>query len=131
VSFNIFTKVITNRLAGVTQRVIQPTQSTFLPSKNIMEGVIILHETVHALHRKKKSGIILKLDFEKGYDKVKWPYVKQILEMKGFLSQWCNWIDTIIQGGYVGIKINDQVRLNFQTKKGCVKGVLYHHCYLT
>jgi hypothetical protein len=84
VSFNIFTKVITNRLAGVTQRVIQPTQSTFLPSKNIMEGVIILHETVHALHRKKKSGIILKLDFEKGYDKVKWPYVKQILEMKGF-----------------------------------------------
>jgi hypothetical protein len=96
-----------------------------------MEGVIILHETVHALHRKKKSGIILKLDFEKGYDKVKWPYVKQILEMKGFLSQWCNWIDTIIQGGYVGIKINDQVRLNFQTKKGCVKGVRYHHCYLT
>jgi hypothetical protein len=38
--------------------------------------------------------------------------------MKGFLFQWCSWIDTVIQGGHVGIKINDQVGQNFQTKKG-------------
>jgi hypothetical protein len=90
----------------------------FLPGRNIMEAVIILHETIHELHRKKKSGVILKLDFKKAYDKVKWPFVKQVLEMKGFLSQWCKWIDTIIQGWHVGIKINNQVGLNFQTKKG-------------
>jgi hypothetical protein len=116
VSLKIFTKVITNRLA-VAQRVIQPTQSAFLPGRKIMEGVIILHEIVHELHRKKKSGVILKLDFEKAHDKVKWPFIKQVLEMKGFSSQWCNWIDTIIQGGYVGIKINDQVGPNFELKK--------------
>jgi hypothetical protein len=56
----------------VAQRVIQPTQSAFLPRRNIMEGVVILHE----LHRKKESGGILKIDFEKAYDKVKWPFVK-------------------------------------------------------
>jgi hypothetical protein len=83
-----------------------------------MEGVIILHETIHELHRKKESGVILKIDFEKANEKVKWPFVKQVLEMKGSLPQWCNWIDTIIQGGHVGIKINDQVSSNFQTKKG-------------
>jgi hypothetical protein len=76
VSFMIFMKVITNRLAGVAQRVIQPNQLTFLPGRNIMEGVIILHENIHELRRKKKSGVILKLDFEKAYDKVKWPFVK-------------------------------------------------------
>jgi retron-type reverse transcriptase len=38
--------------------------------------------------------------------------------MMRFSSQWCNWIDTIIQGGHVRIKINDQVGPNFQTKKG-------------
>jgi hypothetical protein len=43
VSFKIFTKVLTNRLVGVVQKVIQPTQSAFLPGRNIMEGVIILH----------------------------------------------------------------------------------------
>jgi hypothetical protein len=48
--------------------------------------------------------------------------VKHVLEMKGFSSQWCNWIDTIIQWRHVGIKINDQVGPKFQTKKGLRQG---------
>jgi hypothetical protein len=71
VSFKIFTKVLTYRLAGVVQRVIQLMQSVFLPGRNIIEGVIILHETIHELHRRKESRVILKIDFEKAYDKVK------------------------------------------------------------
>jgi hypothetical protein len=90
ISFRIFMKVLTNRLAGVAQRVIQPTQSAFVPRRNIMEGVIVLHETMHELHTKKKSGVILKIDFENAYDKIKWPFVKHVLEMKGFLTKWCN-----------------------------------------
>jgi hypothetical protein len=118
ISFKIFTKVLTNRLAGLAHRVIQPTQSAFLLGRNIMEGVIVLHETMNGLHTKKKSGVILKIDFEKSYDKIKWPFVKQGLEMTGVLTRWCNWIDTIIQGEHVGIKINHQVGPIFQTKKG-------------
>jgi hypothetical protein len=30
-----------------------------------MEGVVMLHETIHEIHQKKMSGVILKLDFEK------------------------------------------------------------------
>jgi hypothetical protein len=71
VSFKIFTKVITNRLVVAAQKVIQPTKSAFILGRNIMEGVIILHETIHKLHRKKESGVILKIDFEKAYEKVK------------------------------------------------------------
>jgi hypothetical protein len=37
----------------VAHKVIQPTQSAFLPGRNIMEGVIILYETIHEMHRKK------------------------------------------------------------------------------
>jgi hypothetical protein len=36
-----------------------------------MEGVIILHETIHELHRKNMNGLILKIDVEKAYDKIK------------------------------------------------------------
>jgi hypothetical protein len=48
--------------------------------------------------------------------------VRKVLEMKGFSRQWCQWIDSIIQGGHVGIKINDQMGQNFQTKKGLQQG---------
>lgn len=30
-----------------------------------MEGVVILHETIHEMHRKKKNGVVIKLDLKK------------------------------------------------------------------
>lgn len=40
---------------------------------------------MHELHRKNKSGVIFKINFEKAYDKIKWPSVQQTLRMKGLL----------------------------------------------
>ena len=71
VSFKIFTKVATNRLNKVAQTVVSPMQTAFLSSRNIMEEVVILHETIHELHTKKRNGVIFKINFEKAYDKVK------------------------------------------------------------
>ncbi len=86
VSFKIFTKVMTNRIALVAQKVIRPSQTAFLPGRNIMEGVVILHETIHEMHRKKRSGVILKLDFEKAYDKVDWTFFTTNLEDERILA---------------------------------------------
>jgi hypothetical protein len=44
-----------------------------------MEGVVMLHETIHELNRKKMNGVILKLDFEKAYDKVNCDFLQQTL----------------------------------------------------
>ena len=71
VSFKIFTKVATIRLNSVADHVVRPSQTAFMQGRNILDGVAILHETVHELHRKKLNGVILKIDFEKAYDKVK------------------------------------------------------------
>jgi hypothetical protein len=69
-SFKIFTKVDVNRMTGIATRLINPSQTTFIPRRNIMEGVVMLHEIIHEIHRKKMSGVILKQDFKKVYDKV-------------------------------------------------------------
>ena len=87
-----------------------------------MEGVVVLHETIHELHKKKLDGIIFKIDFEKAYDKVKWPFLQQTLRMKGFSPSWCAWIENFVAGGSVGIKINDSIGPYFQTKKGLRQG---------
>jgi hypothetical protein len=54
-----------------------------------MEGIIVLHESIHEMHREKQSGVIFKIDFEKAYDKVKWSFVRKVLKIKGFSNQWC------------------------------------------
>jgi hypothetical protein len=46
-----------------------------------------------------------KFDFEKAYNKVKWSFVQQTLRVKGFSNTWCEWIDSILTGGHVGIRV--------------------------
>lgn len=71
VSFKIFTKVGTNRLTQIAHSVIEPTQTAFMHGRHILEGVVVLHETLHEIHLKKLDGVVFKVDFEKAYDKVK------------------------------------------------------------
>jgi hypothetical protein len=84
VSFKIFTKVAVNRMTGIATKLINPSHTAFIPGGDIMDGVIMLHETIHEIHKKKMSGIIVKLDFEKAYDKVNWNFLQQTLRVKGF-----------------------------------------------
>jgi hypothetical protein len=53
---------------------------------------------------------MLKLDFEKAYNKINWTFVQQTLRMKDLSSTWCKWVASFMEGGHVGIKVNDQVR---------------------
>jgi hypothetical protein len=73
--------------------VVSPSQTAFMSGKNIIEEVVILHETIHELHIRKQDGVIFKIDFEKTYDKVKWSFLQQTLRMKGFSIKWCRWIE--------------------------------------
>jgi hypothetical protein len=99
VSFKIFTKEMVNRMTRIALKLISPSQMAFMSDRNIMEGVVMLHETIHEIHQ--KSGVILKLDFKKAYDKVNWEFLHQTLRIKGFLDKWCHWISQIISKGSV------------------------------
>jgi hypothetical protein len=36
------------------------------------------------IHRKKMDGVLLKIDFEKAYDNVKWSFLQQAMRIRGF-----------------------------------------------
>jgi hypothetical protein len=101
VSFKIFTKVLANRLMSVACSFTMPSQSAFLPGRYILDGVVVLHETIHELKRRKQNGVILKLDFEKAYDKVNWEFLSQVLRMRGFPTVWCQWMEKVVSKGSV------------------------------
>jgi hypothetical protein len=69
-----FTNVLTLRLDPIAGRVIHIAQSAFLGRRNIMSNILALHE-MHETKRRKKMGLVLKLDFEKAYDKVNWKFL--------------------------------------------------------
>ena len=118
VSFKVFKEAGTNRDTDVAQKVVTPTQSAFIPGRNILEGVVVLHETIHELHRKKTDGVLFKINFEKACDKVKWSFLQQALRMKDFPPLWCEWVARFMQGGSVSIHFNVAIGHYFQTLKG-------------
>lgn len=76
----------------------------------------------HEVCNKKKSGVLLKVDFEKAYDKVKWPFLYQMMQAKGFGDVWCDWMMRIVRGGRVAVKLNDKICTYFPTYKGIRQG---------
>jgi hypothetical protein len=113
VSFKVFTKVGTNIIIGIVYTVIKPAQSTFMPEQYILEGVVVLHDTICELQRKKMDGVLFKIDSEKGYNKVQWTFLQQTMSMKGFSPKWCELVDSYVRRGSVRIKVNDHISSYF------------------
>ena len=77
VFYKIISKVITQRLHGVIHSVISESQAGFIPGRKIRDNIILAHELVKAYTRKNVSPIsMLKIDLQKAYDSVEWPYLE-------------------------------------------------------
>jgi hypothetical protein len=108
VFYKLFTKILAIRLMEVAGDVIRENQTTFIRGRNILEGVLVLHEVVHEMQSKKLSGIILKSDFEKAYDRVHWVFLKEVMILKGFPNKWMDWVMQSVEGGKVSINVNNE-----------------------
>jgi hypothetical protein len=84
VDYRGFTKVLNNKLKRVVKEVIGESRTSFMDGKNILEGVVILHEVIHELKTNKKRGLIMKIDFENAYDKVIWDFLEEVMRRKAF-----------------------------------------------
>ena len=110
------------RLESVMERIINKGQTAFLKGRNIMEGTMSLHEIIHDTKVKKKEGLVLKLDFEKAYDKASWDFLFDCLEQRGFPPRWCSWIKKVVTCGTLSVKVNDQMGPYFTSGKGVRQG---------
>jgi hypothetical protein len=70
VLFKIFTKTMTIRVEPVMNKLIHPYQNAFMKGRFIADGVMLLQEVLRESNARKKQGVVLKIDFEKAYDKV-------------------------------------------------------------
>jgi hypothetical protein len=68
--------------------------------------------------------VVLKLDFEKAYDKVHWGFLVKCLEIRGFSHTWCAWIKSVLENGIVAVKVNNSIGPYFLSHIGVRQGDL-------
>jgi hypothetical protein len=71
---------------------------------------------------KKHIGVVLKLDFDKAFDKVNWDFLLDSQRAMGFGDFWCNKVEKILQNGTVSVKINNVIGPYFQSSKSVRQG---------
>jgi hypothetical protein len=122
VDFKGITKILNSRLSLMAKEVIGPNQTGFVKERNILEGVLILHEVIHELKRSKMRGVVLKIDFEKAYDKVRWDFLELVMRGKGFPQKWTDWVMQTVRGGKVCVNVNGERGAYFNTYQGLRQG---------
>lgn len=120
--YKLITKVLDRRIAMYTDKLISSTQNASVNGRNIVDGVLSLQEILNYTHVKKRVGIVLKLDFEKAYDKVNWDFLLECHRLLGFSETWCGWVKQILHNGTMSIKLNNCVGPYFQSAKGVRQG---------
>jgi hypothetical protein len=60
---------------------------------------MLLQEILRDAKYRKQQGVILKIDFEKAYDKVNWDFLLNCCRQKGFSETWLTWINKAISRG--------------------------------
>jgi len=68
--YKIISKVLAGRIKSVLPSIIDDSQSTFLKDRRILDSVLLVNEAIEDLRRSGRSGLSLKVDFEKAYDSV-------------------------------------------------------------
>ncbi|XP_057747591.1 uncharacterized protein LOC130966784 [Arachis stenosperma] len=82
--YKVISKVLCRRLRRVMLRLVGKTHSAFVKGRKIHDGILIACDTVQWLKLRKKAFAIIKLDFQKVYDRVKWNFVNIVLAKMEF-----------------------------------------------
>ena len=112
VVYKLVSKVLANCVKIILPQIISENQSAFLSERFITDNVLIAFELMHYLDHKKEGKenfMTVKLDMSKAYNRVKWGFIKKVIEKMGFHEKWINLIMQCISIVSYSVIINGAV----------------------
>ena len=125
VIYKIISKVLANRLKLILPKLISPSQSAFVLGRLITDNVLVVYETLHAMHSRrsgKRGSLALKLDISKAYDRVEWNFLKGIMSKLGLSERWIDRVMSCVISTSFSVLINGKAYDNIRPSRGLHQG---------
>lgn len=116
VLYKILTKTIVSRLRPLMVILTSQNQFSFIPSIDIANNIIVAHSLKN--FKGSTSGMILKIDLEKRYDRVRWELLRDTLLITGLLGRLIGIIMQCVSSTSFQVLWNGNTTDFFQSSQG-------------
>jgi hypothetical protein len=97
-------------------------QYGFIKGRNIQDCIGWAFEYLYICHKSKRPIIILKIDFEKAFDKVEYPAIIAMLKAKGYGPKWIRLVESILHSTSTSVLLNGVLGKKIVCKRGVRQG---------
>jgi len=115
-------KLLSTRLQSVILRLVHANQYGFIKGRTIQDCLAWAFQFLHFCHHSKKEIIILKLDFEKAFDKIEHQVILEVMKYKGFPTSWIKWTEAVLKSGNSSVLLNGLPSKPFSYRRGVRQG---------
>ena len=122
--YKVIAKLLVNKIRKVMGNLVEETQTAFVQDRQILDGALIACEAIQWLKNKRKSVMLLKLDFRKAYDSIRWAFIDHVLQTMGFGDTWRLWIRGCLTSADMSIMVNGSPTKPFHMERGLQQGDL-------
>jgi hypothetical protein len=71
-------------------QLVDPTQFAFIKEKYILDNTLAANEIIYTVKKSKQIGVVLKVNFEKVYDRLDWEFILKMQHSRKFEIVWTN-----------------------------------------
>nr|GEU38281.1 RNA-directed DNA polymerase, eukaryota, reverse transcriptase zinc-binding domain protein [Tanacetum cinerariifolium] len=97
--------------------IVSQEHSAFIKGRQIMDGLLVLNELISWYKAKKEQCLLLKVDFQKAFDSVRWVHLDEILGKFGFGNKWRGWIRGCLNSSKASVLVNESLTNEFSFHK--------------
>ncbi len=120
--YRILARVIAARMARPLLSVIDPTQTAFLPGRDIADNILYHLEAADWLQESEQPACVLHLDFRRAYDRMQRPWLFQVMRAMGFPRLAVRWVQLLLAGTSAQVSLNGHYTDAFPVRRSVQQG---------